>query len=140
QPPKPKPSPTQPSKAVLEKKRKLVKEITDEPLPAKRSEGGLVMKKRKPKSPLKLVDEPSNEGVPVEEPAYNEKDIDLKSALELSLMEQGAQTQGPARPMVIREAESGRIQLLLDVQGKGKEKVNDEQVALDLLTLQTPKK
>nr|GEZ84209.1 hypothetical protein [Tanacetum cinerariifolium] len=31
QPPKPKPPPTQPSKAVLEKKRKLVKETPDEP-------------------------------------------------------------------------------------------------------------
>ncbi|GJX04056.1 retrovirus-related pol polyprotein from transposon TNT 1-94 [Tanacetum coccineum] len=75
QPPKPKPAPTQPSKAVLEKK---------------------LTKKRKPKSPLKLVDEPSDEGVLVEEPAYNEEDANLQRALELSLMEQGAQTQGPA--------------------------------------------
>ncbi|GJZ53455.1 retrovirus-related pol polyprotein from transposon TNT 1-94 [Tanacetum coccineum] len=140
QPPKPKPAPTQPSKAVSEKKRKLVKEIPNEPSPAKRSKGGLVTKKRKPKSPLKLVDEPSNEGVPVEEPAYNEEDADLERALELSLMEQGAQTQGPARPVVIREPESGRIQPLLEVQGKGKEKVVEEQDAHDLLTLQTPTK
>ncbi|GKC67021.1 monodehydroascorbate reductase [Tanacetum coccineum] len=112
QPPKPKPAPTQPSKVVSKKKRKLVKEIPDEPSAAKRSKGGLVTKKRKPKSPLKLVDEPSNKGVPVEEPAYNEEDADLERALELSLMEQGAQTQGPARLVVIREPESGRIQLL----------------------------
>ncbi|GJR25948.1 retrovirus-related pol polyprotein from transposon TNT 1-94 [Tanacetum coccineum] len=112
QPPIPKPAPTQPSKAVSEKKRKLVKETPDEPSPAKRSKGGLVMKKRKPKSPLKLVDEPSNEGVLIEEPAYNEEDADLERALELSLMEQGVQTQGPARPVVIREPESGRIQPL----------------------------
>ncbi|GKF05942.1 hypothetical protein Tco_0036610 [Tanacetum coccineum] len=64
QPPIPKPAPTQPSKAVLEKKSKLVKETHDEPSPAKRSKGGLVTKKRKPKSPLKLVNEPSNEGIP----------------------------------------------------------------------------
>ncbi|GKC64187.1 retrovirus-related pol polyprotein from transposon TNT 1-94, partial [Tanacetum coccineum] len=115
QPPKPKPAPTQPSKAVSEKKRKLVKEIPDEPSPAKRSKGGLVTKKRKPKSQLKLVDEPSNDGVPVEEPAYNEDDADLERALELSLMEQGAQTQGPARPVVIREPESGRIQPLPEI-------------------------
>ncbi|GJU09048.1 retrovirus-related pol polyprotein from transposon TNT 1-94, partial [Tanacetum coccineum] len=112
QPPIPKPAPTQPSKAVSEKKRKLVQETTDESSPAKRSKGGLVTKKRKPKSPLKLVDEPSNEGVPVEEPTYNEEDADLERALELSLMEQGAQIQGPARPVVIREPESGRIQPL----------------------------
>nr|GEZ70278.1 hypothetical protein [Tanacetum cinerariifolium] len=34
---------------------------------------------------------------------------------------------------------SGKIQPLLDVQGKGKKKVVDEQAAHDLLTLQTPK-
>ncbi|GKC24938.1 hypothetical protein Tco_1027088, partial [Tanacetum coccineum] len=50
------------------------------------------------------------------------------------------ETQGPARPMVIREPDSGRIQPLSDVQGKGKEKVIEEQAAHDLLTLQTPKK
>ncbi|GJW68682.1 retrovirus-related pol polyprotein from transposon TNT 1-94 [Tanacetum coccineum] len=115
QPPKPKPAPTQPSKAVSKKKRKLVKETHDEPSPAKRSKGGLVTKKRKPKSPLKVVDEPSDEGVPIEEPAYNEEDADLQRAMELSLMEQG-------------------------VQGKGKEKVVEEQAAHDLLTLQTPQK
>nr|GEU39279.1 hypothetical protein [Tanacetum cinerariifolium] len=51
QPPKPKPAPTQPSKVVPEKKRKLVKETPDEPSPAKRSKGGLVGKIRKPSSP-----------------------------------------------------------------------------------------
>ncbi|GJR60687.1 retrovirus-related pol polyprotein from transposon TNT 1-94 [Tanacetum coccineum] len=140
QPPIPKPAPTQPSKAVSGKKRKLVKETPNEPSPAKRSKGGLVTKRRKPKSPLKVVDEPSDEGVPVKEPAYNEEDADLERALELSLMEQGAQTQGPARPVVIREPESGRIQPLPEVQGKGKEKVVEEQAAHDLLTLQTPMK
>ncbi|GJW80421.1 retrovirus-related pol polyprotein from transposon TNT 1-94, partial [Tanacetum coccineum] len=130
QPPKPKPAPTQPSKAVSEKKCKLVKKTPDEPSPAKRSKGGLVTKKRKPKSPLKLVDEP----------AYNEEEANLQRALELSLVEQGAQTQGPARPVVIREPELGIIQPLLKVQGKGKEKVVEEQVAHDLLTLQTPQK
>nr|GEV19780.1 hypothetical protein [Tanacetum cinerariifolium] len=47
-------------------------------------------------------------------------------------------TQGPARPMVIRKPDSRRIQPLLDLQGKGKKKVVDEQAAHDLLTLQTP--
>ncbi|GJU13663.1 retrovirus-related pol polyprotein from transposon TNT 1-94 [Tanacetum coccineum] len=78
QPPIPKLAPTQPSKAVSEKKRKLVKETPDEPSSATRSKGGLVMKKRKPKSPLKLVNGPSNKGVPVEEPAYNKEDAELK--------------------------------------------------------------
>nr|GEX08808.1 hypothetical protein [Tanacetum cinerariifolium] len=60
QPPKPKPTSTKPSKAVLKKKRKLVKETPDEPSPAKRTKGGLVGKRRKPKSPIKLVDEFAN--------------------------------------------------------------------------------
>ncbi|GJR37903.1 hypothetical protein Tco_1213587 [Tanacetum coccineum] len=77
---------TKPSKSqISEKKRKLVKETPDEPSPAKRSKGTC---------------------------PYNEKDVDLERAMELSLMEQGAQTQGPARPVVIREPESRRIQLL----------------------------
>ncbi|GJZ25826.1 hypothetical protein Tco_0570079 [Tanacetum coccineum] len=48
--------------------------------------------------------------------------------------------RGPLPPVVIREPDSGKFQPLPEVQGKGKEKVSDEQVALDLLNLQTPKK
>ncbi|GKB04757.1 hypothetical protein Tco_0832952 [Tanacetum coccineum] len=109
QPPKPKLAPTQPSKAASEKKQKLVKETPNEPSPSKRSKGGLMGKRRKPKSPL-------------------------------NLKEQAEQTQGPARPVVLRDPDSGKYQLLHEVQGKGKEKVVDEQVAHDLVTLQTPTK
>ncbi|GJT13275.1 hypothetical protein Tco_0860317 [Tanacetum coccineum] len=115
QPPKPKPAPTQPSKAVSEKKHKLVKETPDEPSPAKRSKGGLVTKKRKPKSPLKVVMNQVMNGVPVENLPTMRKDANLQRALELESMEQ-------------------------EVQGKGKEKVVEEQAAHDLLTLQTPQK
>ncbi|GKC51967.1 retrovirus-related pol polyprotein from transposon TNT 1-94 [Tanacetum coccineum] len=139
QPSKPIPTPTEPSQKDQGKKHKLVKETSDAPSPTKRSKEGKVTKKRMPKSPLKLVDEPSNEGVLVEEPTYNEEEANLQQALELSLKDQGEQTQRPARQVVIREPNSRRIQLLLDVQGKGKEKVVDEQVAHDLLTLETPK-
>ncbi|GJT56187.1 hypothetical protein Tco_0991241 [Tanacetum coccineum] len=48
--------------------------------------------------------------------------------------------KGPARLVVFREPDSGRFQSLLDVQGKGKEKVVNEQAAHNLLTLQTLKK
>nr|GFA75196.1 hypothetical protein [Tanacetum cinerariifolium] len=48
--------------------------------------------------------------------------------------------RGLLPPVVIREPESGKYQPLPEVQGKGKEKVTNEQVALDLHTLQTPKK
>nr|GEZ46815.1 hypothetical protein [Tanacetum cinerariifolium] len=105
----------------------------------KAAKGGLVRKIRKPMSLLKLVDEPCAEDVSVEEPAYNEEEANLQRALELSLKEQAERTHGPACPVVIREPESGRIQPLPDVQGKGKEKVVDEQAAYNLLTLQTPK-
>ncbi|GJR07742.1 retrovirus-related pol polyprotein from transposon TNT 1-94 [Tanacetum coccineum] len=50
-----------------------------------------------------LIDEPSDEGVPVEEPAHDDEEADLQRALELSLKEQGERTQGPARPVVLRE-------------------------------------
>nr|GEW83511.1 retrovirus-related Pol polyprotein from transposon TNT 1-94 [Tanacetum cinerariifolium] len=91
-------------------------------LPSKRSKGRLVGKIHKPRSPLKLVDEHSAEDVLVEEPAYNEEEVNLQRALELSLKEQAKQTQGPARPVVIREPDSWRIQPLPDVQGNGKKK------------------
>ncbi|GKG57482.1 hypothetical protein Tco_0584908, partial [Tanacetum coccineum] len=58
---------------------------------------------------------------------------------ELSLKEQGERTQEPARPVVLREPVSEKFQPLLEVQGKGKEKVIEEQAAHDILTLQTPK-
>nr|GEU96474.1 retrovirus-related Pol polyprotein from transposon TNT 1-94 [Tanacetum cinerariifolium] len=112
--PKPKPTPTQPPKAVLEKKQKLVLETPDEPSPTKRSKGGLMIKILKPMSSLKLVDEPSAEDVPVEEPAYNEEEANLQRDLELSLKEQAKRTQGLARPMVMREPDSRRFQLLLE--------------------------
>ncbi|GJW65198.1 retrovirus-related pol polyprotein from transposon TNT 1-94 [Tanacetum coccineum] len=131
---------TESSDATKVTKPKAAKETPDEPSPAKRSKGGLVGKRRKPKSPLKLVDEPSDEGVPVEDPAHTDEEADLQRALELSLKEQAEQTQGPARPVVLREPDSGKYQPLPEVQGKGKEKVVDEQAAHDLLTLQTPTK
>ncbi|GJU61288.1 retrovirus-related pol polyprotein from transposon TNT 1-94 [Tanacetum coccineum] len=97
---------------VSEKKQKLVKETPDEPSPAKRSKGGLVGKRRKLKSPLKLVDVPSDEGVPVEDPAHTDEEADLQRALELCLKEQAERTQGPARLVVLREPDSGKYQPL----------------------------
>ncbi|GJX37264.1 retrovirus-related pol polyprotein from transposon TNT 1-94 [Tanacetum coccineum] len=65
-----------------------------------------------PKSSLQLVDEVVDEGVPEKEPAHDDEEANLQRALELSLKEQGERTQGPARPVVIREPNSGRIQPL----------------------------
>ncbi|GKC52507.1 retrovirus-related pol polyprotein from transposon TNT 1-94 [Tanacetum coccineum] len=80
---------TKPAGNPAPKKRKLVKETPDDPLPAKRSKADLVGKGRKAKGPLRLIDEPSDEGVPVEEPAHDDEEADLQWALELSLKEQG---------------------------------------------------
>ncbi|GJX83225.1 E-beta-farnesene synthase [Tanacetum coccineum] len=133
---KPKPAPAKPQ----EKKRKLVTEISEAPSPAKRSKAGKVVKKRTKKSSLQLVDEFVDEGVPENEPRIGAEEADLQKALEESLKEVHSARQGLLPPVVIREPESGKFQPLPEVQGKGKEKVSDEQVALDLLTLQTPKK
>ncbi|GKF12820.1 retrovirus-related pol polyprotein from transposon TNT 1-94, partial [Tanacetum coccineum] len=124
---------TKPTGDPAPKNQKLVKETPDDLLPAKRSKAGLVGKSRKAKSLLRLIDEPSDEGVPVEEPSLDDEEADLQRALELSLKEQGERTQGPTHPVVLREPDSGKFQLLPEVQGKGKEKVVEEQVAHDLL-------
>nr|GEX41532.1 E-beta-farnesene synthase [Tanacetum cinerariifolium] len=54
--------------------------------------------------------------------------------------EPAKEPQGPLLPVVIKEPESGKYQPLLEVPGKGKAKVTEEQVAHDLLSLQKPKK
>ncbi|GKD98382.1 hypothetical protein Tco_1382279, partial [Tanacetum coccineum] len=132
----PKPAPAKPQ----EKKRKLVTETSEAPSPAKRSKAVKVIKKQKPKSSLQLIDEFVDEGVPDKEPVYGDEEADTQRAIEESLKEVHDAHRGPLPPVVIREPDSGKFQPLPDVQGKGKEKVSDEQVALDLLTLQTPKK
>ncbi|GJT16251.1 retrovirus-related pol polyprotein from transposon TNT 1-94 [Tanacetum coccineum] len=55
------------------KKRKLVKETSDAPSPAKRSKAG-------------------------KEPVYGDEEADIQRAVELSIKEQAERTQGPARP------------------------------------------
>ncbi|GKF03704.1 retrovirus-related pol polyprotein from transposon TNT 1-94, partial [Tanacetum coccineum] len=92
-----------------------------------------------PPRKTKLVDEDVDEGVPEKEPAHDDEEANLQRALELSLKEQGERTHGLAHPVVIREPNSGRIQPLLELQGKGKEMVAEEQAAHNLFTLQTPK-
>ncbi|GKB02242.1 monodehydroascorbate reductase [Tanacetum coccineum] len=119
QQPKPKPAPAKPQ----EKKRKLVKETSDEPSPAKGSKHEFV-----------------DEGVPENEPRIDDEEADLQRAVEESLKDVHATHRGPLPPVVFREPDSGRRQPLPEVQGKGKEKVIEEQVAHTLLDLNTPKK
>ncbi|GJV16936.1 retrovirus-related pol polyprotein from transposon TNT 1-94 [Tanacetum coccineum] len=80
---------------------------------AKRSKVGRVSKKRT----LQLRDEFIDEGVPATEPRLMMKKLSCK-----------------------REPDSRKLQPLPEVQGKGKEKVGEEQAAQVLLNLQTPKK
>nr|GEV88204.1 hypothetical protein [Tanacetum cinerariifolium] len=127
QPPKPKPAPTQSSKAVSEKKQKLVKETPDEPPPAKRSKGGVVGKIRKPRSPLKLVDKPSAEDVLVEEPAYNEEEANLQRDLETSRTNSGTSSSGDAKlPLTDSEMESDNVVTKIDTgdQDEGQARPN----------------
>nr|GEU66342.1 ACT domain-containing protein ACR9-like [Tanacetum cinerariifolium] len=122
------------------KKRKLVTETYDKPSPAKRSKPGFVTKRRKPTSSLRSVGESVDEGIPEKEPRFDDEEAEVQRALEESLKSVYNAPRGPLPPVVIREPESEKYQPLPEVQGKGKKKVTDEQVSLDLLTLQTPKK
>ncbi|GJR60356.1 retrovirus-related pol polyprotein from transposon TNT 1-94 [Tanacetum coccineum] len=137
QPPKPKPAPAKPQ----EKKRKLVMDTTEAPSPAKRSKAGKVVKKRTLKSSQQLVDEFVDEGVPADEPRFEDEEADImQKVMEESLKDAYPAPRGPLPPVVIREPEPGKFQPLPEVQGKGKEKVGEEQAAQVLLNLQTPKK
>ncbi|GKB27051.1 E-beta-farnesene synthase [Tanacetum coccineum] len=140
QPPKPTPATTKPSKKDQSKKRKLVKESSEAQSPAKQPKASKVIKKRTQKSSLQLVDEFVDEGVPVNEPRFGDEEADVKKAVEESLKDVYAGHQGPLLPAMIREPESRKFQPLPEVQGKGKEKVDEEQAAQVLLNLQTLKK
>ncbi|GKF19689.1 retrovirus-related pol polyprotein from transposon TNT 1-94, partial [Tanacetum coccineum] len=135
QPPKPTPVTTETSKKDQSKKRKLVKESYEAPSLAKRPKAGKVIKKRTQKSSLQLVDEFVNEGVPVNEPKFGDEEADMQKAMEESLKDVQAAYQGPLLPVVIREPESGKFQPLLEVQGKGIEKVGEEQAAQVILNI-----
>ncbi|GJU73599.1 hypothetical protein Tco_1265004 [Tanacetum coccineum] len=87
-----------------------------------------------------LANEFVNEGVLENEPRLDDEEAATQRAIEESLKEVHDTRQGPLPPVVFREPDSGKFQPLPEVQGKGKEKVSDEQVARDLLTLQKPKK
>ncbi|GJT49971.1 hypothetical protein Tco_0976128 [Tanacetum coccineum] len=114
QPPKPKHVPAKPQ----EKKRKLATDATEAPSPAKRLKAGKVLKKRTLKSSRQLVDEFIDEGVPADEPS----------------------TLGSTSSGSDQRTRTWKISTTPEVQGKGKEKVGEEQAAQVLLNLQTPKK
>ncbi|GJX86871.1 retrovirus-related pol polyprotein from transposon TNT 1-94, partial [Tanacetum coccineum] len=132
--PAPKPAKATKPKASKQSKPLAPKAATKKPKPAP------AKPQQTKKSSLQLVDEFVDEGVLENKPRIGDEEADLQKAVEESLKEVHSARQGPLPSVVIREPEFGKFQPLLEVQGKGKEKVSDEQVALDLLTLQIPKK
>ncbi|GKD49650.1 hypothetical protein Tco_1278626 [Tanacetum coccineum] len=134
---KPKPAPAKPK----EKKRKPVSESLEALPLAKRAKEGKVVKKRIVKSSKQLVDEFIDEGVPAAKPRLEDTEEEiLQKVLEESLTDAYPTQRGPLRPVVFRETDTGKLQPLPEVPGKGKEKVGEEQAAQVLLNLQTPKK
>nr|GEW72274.1 hypothetical protein [Tanacetum cinerariifolium]GEY94720.1 hypothetical protein [Tanacetum cinerariifolium] len=81
-----------------------------------------------------------DKGIPEKEPRFDDEEADMQRAVEESLKSVHYAHPSLLPPVVFRELDSGKFQPLPEVQGKGKEKVTDKQVALDLLTLQAPKK
>ncbi|GKD57161.1 hypothetical protein Tco_1290548 [Tanacetum coccineum] len=116
-------------------------ETTEAPSLAKRSKAGKVVKKRTLKSSQQLVDEFVDEGVPADEPKFEDEEADIiQKVMEESLKDAYPAPRGPLPPVVIREHVLRKYEPLPEVQGKGKEKVGEEQAAQVLLNLQTPKK
>nr|GEX22766.1 hypothetical protein [Tanacetum cinerariifolium] len=93
-----------------------------------------------PANSLRSVDESVDEGIPEKEPRFDDEEDDIQRAVEESLKSVYDAPRGPLPSVVIIEPDSRKFQPLPEIQGKGKEKVSDEQVARDLLTLQKPKK
>ncbi|GJT21034.1 hypothetical protein Tco_0890971 [Tanacetum coccineum] len=114
QPPKPKPAPAKPQ----EKKRKRALDAAEAPSQAKRSKVGRVSKKRT----LQLRDEFIDEGVPATEPRIDDEEAIVQKVLEESMKDAYPAHRGPLPPVVFREPDSGKLQPLPEVQGKGKEK------------------
>ncbi|GJX88841.1 retrovirus-related pol polyprotein from transposon TNT 1-94 [Tanacetum coccineum] len=97
-----KPKPAKPQ----EKKQKLVTETPDEPSPTKSSKCGLVMKKHNPTSSLRLVDEFVDEGIPENEPRFDDEEADIQRAMKESLKDVHAAPRGLLPPVVFREPDS----------------------------------
>nr|GEX99589.1 copia protein [Tanacetum cinerariifolium] len=127
------PEPTSAPAKTQGKKRKPTTDISGKPSKATKSKYSFVSKKRT----LKSADESVAEDVPAKEPQV---DADMQRALKESLKSMYDVPRGPLPSVVIKEPESGKYQPLLEVPGKGKAKVTEEQVAHDLLSLQKPKK
>nr|GFB22339.1 hypothetical protein [Tanacetum cinerariifolium] len=121
------PAPTSAPAKSQENKRKQDTETTDKPVKAKRIKHSISSKTRQPRRSPKSVGTSEAEEVPAEEPWVTDEEADYQKAVEESLKTAHAVHQGPLPPVVIREPESGKYQPPLEVPGKGKAKVTEEQ-------------
>ncbi|GJR95505.1 hypothetical protein Tco_0267679 [Tanacetum coccineum] len=102
--------------------------VSDDDAPApKLAKGATTKSTRKPKPTPQLVDEFVDEGVPDKEPMHGDEEADTQKVIEESLKEAQDAHRGPLPPVVFREPDTGKIQPLLEVEGKGKEKVGKDQ-------------
>ncbi|GKF53739.1 hypothetical protein Tco_0160649, partial [Tanacetum coccineum] len=65
-----------------------------------------------------------DEGIPENEPRFDDEEADMQRSVEESLKDVHAAHQGPLPPVVFREPDSRRRQPLPEVYGKGKEKTH----------------
>nr|GEU56953.1 hypothetical protein [Tanacetum cinerariifolium] len=113
------------------------------PAAAKASESTSSQQPKLKPAPAKTQDKKHDfvdEGILEREPRFDDEEADMQMAVKESLKSVHDVHRGSLLPVVFREPDFGKFQSLPEVQGKGKEKESDEQVSLDLLTLQTPKK
>nr|GEU52788.1 Gag-Pol polyprotein [Tanacetum cinerariifolium] len=106
-----------------EKKCKQTTKTSDKPPKVKKSKYGFIGKKHT----LKSVAASVAGDAPTKEPQVDAEDADLQKVLKESMKSMYAAPRGPLPPVVIREPESGKYQPLLEVPGKGKAKVTEEQ-------------
>nr|GEV08487.1 hypothetical protein [Tanacetum cinerariifolium] len=93
-------------------------------------------KKSKPSAPRADPRPPVTKPASSQQPKHK---LASSKVVEESLKSVHDPPRGSLPLVVIREPDPRKYQSLLEVLGKDKEKVSDEQVACDLLTLQTPK-
>nr|GEW71017.1 hypothetical protein [Tanacetum cinerariifolium] len=127
QQPEPKPAPVK----SQGKKRKLVTETSDKPSLARRSKPGFITKRCKPTSSLRSVYESIDEGIPENEPRFDDEEADVQRALEESLKSVYDAPRGLLPPVVIREPDSGNINRFQRFRERAKRKLTNSEVESD---------
>ncbi|GJX11862.1 hypothetical protein Tco_0201721 [Tanacetum coccineum] len=115
--------PTPVMKPASAKQTKPVKEKSTKPAPSKKANNGKVLKVRKAKSSLQLVDEEDEETQPAHEPQIEDDEYNLQRGIQMSL----EPFQAPVDGVVVREPASGVTRSLPVVEGKGKAIATNEQ-------------